>query len=424
MSMILVLSITVIAYYFIIFGKNIKKSIITLFLGTLLFVLHPVKGLNLENMGEIVSFETLGILLGMMIIVEILKESGAFTFTAVSAIKISRYKFWPVMFLLMIIVILFSAFLDNLVTIMIIAPIIFLVADTLEINPTPLILLSIYVDNIGGMSTLIGSPLNIVLGSVGKLDFTEFLIKMLPLTVITFITTMLIYKFNNKVDTKEYNKKLEKLKKMDASKTIQNKSEMIKGIIVFSIVLAGFMLHNTIKIDIALIAMTGALVLMILTKKGFEEMATVIDWDTMFFYGGLFAIAFSLEKVGVSKAIASMFMPLISQKILLLFAMLFAGAISIPFLSAVPGTLIFAPVIKILIDNGAPFDLWYAYAIGANLGTNLTPLGAVQNIVGASLIFKQTGKEVPFGEYMRKALPTTLITTLIGALYLVVISYI
>ncbi|NUU99314.1 citrate transporter [Marinitoga sp. 1154] len=418
MSAFVVLLITIVAYYFIIFAKNVKKSIITFLFGILLFILKPVDGLEFENIGRIVSFETLGILLGMMIIVEILKESGFFTFAAVNAIKLSRYKFWVVLTLLMLLVALFSAFLDNLITIMLIAPIIFLVADTLEINPVPLMLLTITIDNIGGMSTLIGSPLNIVLGSIGELHFTKFLITMLPITTLSFISVLIMFKFNNKVDTKTFNEKLKTLSNMDPEKAIENKSLMYKGVTIFIIVLMGFMFHSVIKIDLALIATSGALILMLLTQKDFESMSKDLDWDTMFFYAGLFTIAFSLEEIGVTKMIANIFNPLIGSPIILMIVIMWSSAIVIPFLSAVPGTLILAPVIKLLVLNGAPYELWYAYAIGANLGTNLTPLGAVQNIVGVSLLEKNYNKTVTFNEYMKKSFFPVLIPLILGTIYL------
>ncbi|AEX86132.1 Na+/H+ antiporter NhaD-like permease [Marinitoga piezophila KA3] len=420
MSELLVLGITIVAYYFIIFARNVKKSIITFFFGTLLFILKPVEGLEFENVGNIVSFETLGILLGMMIIVEILKESGFFTFVAINAIKMSRYKFWVVIFLIMLVIALFSAFLDNLITIMLMAPIIFLIADTLEVNPIPFLMLSIYIDNIGGMSTLIGSPLNIVLGSIGELDFATFLGKMLPITAISFLSVLFIFKVTNKVDSKVYNQRLkEKLSTIDPTKAIENKSLMYKGIIVFAIVLAGFMFHSAINIDLALIAVIGALTLMLLTQKDFESMSKDLDWDTMFFYAGLFTIAYSLEEIGVTQAIAHLFDPLMGTPKVLMIVIAWISAFTIPFLSAVPGTLIMAPVIKLLVMNGAPFDLWYAYAIGANLGTNLTPLGAVQNLVGVSLLEKNYQKTITFAEYMKMSVLPVLIPLILGTAYLI-----
>lgn len=419
MNAFVVLFVTVLAYYFIIFSKKIDKAVITFFLATLLFIVKPVQGLDFENAGEIVNFEPLGILLGMMIIVEIMKETGFFTFVAINVIKFSKGKFWLVLFMLMIVVIFFSAFLDNLVTIILVAPIIFLIADTIEINPAPLLIFSIVIDNIGGMSTLIGSPLNIVLGSIGDLDFNKFLFVMLPITFITFVSSFMLFKKQNDFDIEKFNSKLKKLTEMNPSKAIQDKKLMIKAVSVFLIVLIGFMIHSVINIDLALIALSGALFLMLISARNFENMARQIDWNTMFFYAGLFIITFSLEEIGVIDFIADTFMPLNSSPLILMLVIMWVGSIITPFLSAVPGTLIMAPVISLLVSKGAPYELWYAFAIGANLGTNLTPLGAVQNIVGLSLIEKQTGESYGFSQYIKIAYKYVFSSLILGTIYFI-----
>jgi Na+/H+ antiporter NhaD/arsenite permease-like protein len=304
-----------------------------------------------------------------------------------------------------------------------VAPIIFLIADTIKINPAPLMIFAIIVDNIGGMSTLIGSPLNIVLGSIGNLDFNRFLLVMLPISIISFVSSFFMFKSQNNFDVELFNKRLQSLMKMKPSKAIQNKNLMIKSVIIFSIVLAGFMLHTVIDIDLALIAMSGALLLMLLAGRDFEKMAKQIDWNTMFFYAGLFIITFSLEKIGVIEVISEVFMPLIDSPLLLMIVIMWLGSIITPFLSAVPGTLIMAPVVSLLVSNGAPYELWFAFAIGANLGTNLTPLGAVQNIVGLSLIEKQTGTSYGFTQYLKMTYKFVLIPMILGTGYLITFYY-
>jgi Na+/H+ antiporter NhaD/arsenite permease-like protein len=323
----------------------------------------------------------------------------------------------------MIVVIFFSAFLDNLVTIILIAPIIFLIADTVKINPAPLMIFAIIVDNIGGMSTLIGSPLNIVLGSIGNLDFNRFLLIMLPISIISFVSSFFLFRSQNDFDTKLFNKRLQSLMEMNPSKAIQDKTLMIKSVTVFLIVLIGFMTHSIIDIDLALIAMSGALLLMLLSNRDFEKMAKKIDWNTMFFYAGLFILTFSLEKIGVIELISNIFMPLNDSPLILMLIFMWLGALITPFLSAVPGTLIMAPVISVLVSNGAPYELWFAFAIGANLGTNLTPLGAVQNIVGLSLIEKQTGDSYGFTQYLKMTYKFVLVPMVLGTVYLISFYY-
>jgi Na+/H+ antiporter NhaD/arsenite permease-like protein len=183
------------------------------------------------------------------------------------------------------------------------------------------------------------------------------------------------------------------------------------------------MLHTVINIDLALIAMSGALLLMLLSNRDFEKMAKKIDWNTMFFYAGLFILTYSLEKIGVIELISNVFMPLNDNPLILMLVFMWLGALITPFLSAVPGALIMAPVISLLISNGAPYELWFAFAIGANLGTNLTPLGAVQNIVGLSLIEKQTGSSYGFTQYIKMTYKFVLVPMILGSGYLITFYY-
>jgi Na+/H+ antiporter NhaD/arsenite permease-like protein len=414
----LVIVIAIVAYYFIIFSKKVKKSVTTLLLSIILYIFNPVNTLTLENIGKIISFETLGILFGMMIIVEFLKESGFFTFSAVWVIKASKAKFWAALFSLMLITALFSAFLDNLITILFISPIIFLITDTLEIDAAPFIMLTIFIDNIGGMSTLIGSPLNIVLGSISKLDFTQFMKIMSVIAFITFISTFTIFrKKYTKAQTAEFSEKLKRLGNMKPEKAITNKKLLLISIIVFALVLTGFIFSSTIKINSALIAVFGGLILLFVFNHDFASFSSRIDWDTMFFYAGLFSISYALDKIGVTQSIAWIFKPLIGAPVILMLCFMWLSAFVIPFLSAVPGTLLLAPVVKILIGYGAPAELWYAYAVGANLGSNFTPLGAVQNIVGVSLLEKHGGKSLSFSQFMNYSKKTFLVSLILGTFF-------
>jgi Na+/H+ antiporter NhaD/arsenite permease-like protein len=232
-----------------------------------------------------------------------------------------------------------------------------------------------------------------------------------------------MFKSQNKFDIKLLNKRLQGLMEMDPYKAIQDKNLMIKSVVIFLIVLIGFMLHTVINIDLALIAMSGALLLMLLSNRDFEKMAKKIDWNTMFFYAGLFILTFSLEKIGVIELISNIFMPLKDSPLILMLIFMWLGALITPFLSAVPGTLIMAPVISVLVSNGAPYELWFAFAIGANLGTNLTPLGAVQNIVGLSLIEKQTGDSYGFTQYLKMTYKFVLVPMVLGTVYLISFYY-
>jgi len=172
-----VLLITVLAYYYIIFGKG-NKAVIVFGLGLVLFMTKIIEGMEPSNLSHIVDFNTLGLLFGMMIVVSFMRKTGFFQYSAIKVVKLSKARFWRMTVLLMVLVALTSAFLDNLITIILVSPMLFLISDNLGMDAAPLILLAIFIDNIGGMSTLIGSPLNIVLGSTSGLSFGQFLVTM------------------------------------------------------------------------------------------------------------------------------------------------------------------------------------------------------------------------------------------------------
>lgn len=419
-SIALVLSLTAVAYGFIIFGRK-NTPVIVFGIGALMFAVKLVQGMDVENLSHVVDFNTLGILFGMMIIVGFLKRTGFFQYAALQVMKISKGNFWLMLVLLMVLTALMSAFLDNLITIILLAPVVFLIADSLRLDPTPLLLLTIFADNIGGSSTLIGSPLNIVLGSAAGLSFNDFIVNMGPVAALAFLITMLIYRkrIGNVGDVKS---KLEELSKVDASKAITDKKLLVRTLYVFLIVLAGLALHDVIGIELALVTVLGAIALMVITKHSFEEVAEDVDWDILFLFAGLYTISYALEGVGVTKKLADIFMPMVDQQWLVLLIMVWIGAIVTPFLSAVPAVLLFAPVIKLLVSHGFTPHLWWAYAIGANLGSNLTPLGAVQNIVGVNLLVKSTGRSLSFAEYMKRSAGVVFSMILVGSVYVLLLG--
>jgi len=417
MSSILVLVIAILAYYFIIFGK-VKKSIIVFTLSLILIGMKAVDGLNLENIGEVVNFNTLGLLLGMMIIVAVLKSTGFFQYAAVKMIKLAGGSFWKTLIFLMILVFLVSAFLDNLITIILLSPMIFLIADTIGMNPVPLIILTIFIDNIGGMSTLIGSPLNIVLGSISELSFSDFLKNLGGFAAIVFVVTLLVFKRKLKV-TSEMEEKLKGISTMDPRKAITDLKTLKKAFPIFLMVLVGFSLHSVIEVDLSIVALLGASILLLSLNADFEKFSKDIDWDTLFFYMGLFVISYSLEKIGVISSIAEFFGIFKDHPIILGLFVMWFSALTIPFLSAVPGTLILAPALKLLVDSGISSNIWWVFALGANIGTNLTPLGAVQNIVGLALLEKHSECTISFGKFFKEGFKTMFPSLILASVYVI-----
>jgi len=413
---LVILILAVLAYYFIIFDKRMPKSTITLFIGLILMASHLVKNMNVENLSEIVDFNTLGLLFGMMITVSILEETGLFQYLVVKMLRLSKANYIRTIVFLMMVVALTSAFLDNVITILMTAPMIFLVADTLGVNPTSLIFLTLFIDNIGGMATIIGSPLNIVLGSESGLSFNAFLKNLGTFAIFAFITVFVVFKrYLPKPENAD--EKLKLLAQMDPKKAITNLPLLKKSLPVFLVVLAGFSMHGILKTELSIISMLGALFILLLSNRKFEDVSKKIDWDTLFFYMGLYMITFSLEKAGFTDTIAKLFMPLKDHPFASSIVFLWISSIITPFLSAVPGTLLMVPVIHKLVSVGFTPYIWWAYGMGANLGTNLTPLGAVQNLIGVSLLEKNQGEKIEFTAFMKLGIKVVLPTMILATIW-------
>ncbi|MBB6063346.1 Na+/H+ antiporter NhaD/arsenite permease-like protein [Thermosipho japonicus] len=413
---ILVLILVSIAYLYIIFGKK-NKSVVVFSIALLISAFRLVDGMVTENFSHIVDLDTLGLLTGMMIIVAFLNKSGFFEFFSIKIIKIGGKKFYLTVTLLMIIVALTSAFLDNVVTILVMAPMIFLISDMLEMDPIPLIMLTILMDNIGGSATLIGSPLNLVIGSISGLSFNDFLIKMGPVAILAFIGVLFYFKRHVKVNEKML-KNIEKLFELDENKSITDKKMMVFSLIDFVIVIVLFILHSLLNVELAVIALLGGSFLIFKFANGYEDVGKEIDWDMLFFFAGLYMTSYALEEIGFTEKIASMFNPIINHHILVLFVFYIISILTVPILNNVPTALILAPVIRILVSRGVSPVLWWTFAVGANFATSLTPLGAVQNIVAVNFLEKNLGRKFGFFEYFRWKIVPVLITLFIGALYI------
>ncbi|KLO23783.1 citrate transporter [Marinitoga sp. 1197] len=419
---ILVLFIVTLAYLYIIFGRKNKPAIV-FSLALIISALRLVNGLDTENFSHVVDIDTLGLLTGMMMIVAFLSKSGFFEYFSIKIIKLGGKRFFLTVTLLMIIVALTSAFLDNVVTILVMAPMIFLISDMLEINPIPLITLTILMDNIGGAATLIGSPLNLVIGSISGYSFNDFIIKMGPVSILAFIGVLIYFKKHLTIDEKAL-KNIEKLKLMDENKAITDKKMMIFSLLDFIIVIILFILHTSLNLELAVIALLGGSILVFKFSGGYEDIAKDIDWDMLFFFAGLYMTSYALEEIGFTEKIANLFIPLEGNMLLLLGIFYLISIITIPILNNVPSALILAPVIKILVSQGINPILWWTFAIGANFATSLTPLGAVQNIVAVNYLEKNLGRRFGFIEYMKWKIVPVLISLIIGLLYIGYLLYI
>lgn len=402
--------------YAIIISEKIHRTVIAL-AGAVVMILLGI--LNQKQAVEGVDFNTLGLLIGMMVVVGIAKDSGMFQFVALWSTKLCKGKPVPIFLLLGFIVALFSAFLDNVTTVLLMMPVMFVVANNLKINPKPFIFATILLSNIGGTATLIGDPPNILIGSAANLSFNDFLIHLSPvIIIITFATLGMLYLWYKPrlVADQESQKAIMNFRPSEA---ITDKPLLIKSLIVLGLILLGFFTHNMTHIEGATIALAGAALLLLLTLKEPEEHLKEVEWTTIFFFIGLFILVAGLEHVGVIRLLAEQLMALTGGNMTFMtLLILWGSAVFSALIDNIPFVATMIPLIKdIGAISGVNMEpLWWSLALGADIGGNATLVGASANVVVSGMAAKE-GHKIGFVDYMKVAVPMTLVALVISTVY-------
>ncbi len=370
-----------------------------------------------------IDFNTIGLLLGMMIIVGILGETGIFQYIGIKAAKLAKGNVWKLMLLFSVITAVGSAFLDNVTMILLMVPVTISVARILNINPISIILAEIFASNVGGAATLIGDPPNIMIGSAAGIPFIEFAYHMLPEVVITFVASLLLLKVMFKKDLKQKPENVEKLQQIDETKEIKDMMLLKKSAIVLLGVIIMFMVHGFLEIEVSIIALAGAAILLLITRMKPAKAFTHVEWPTLLFFAGLFVIVSGVELTGVLEIFANQIIQttggnLVATSILIIWSSAFASA----FVDNIPYTATMIPIIEnISQDPGIANSLssfsynplWYALAIGADFGGNGTLIGASANLV-AIAVMERHGYRMFFRAFLVKGIPYMTATVLIA----------
>jgi len=381
-----------------------------------------------------IDFNTIGLLLGMMVIVGILGETGIFQYIGIKAAKISNGNVWKLMILLAIITAVGSAFLDNVTMVLLMVPVTISVCRILNINPVSLILAQIFASNIGGATTLIGDPPNIMIGSAAGIDFMAFAYHMTPEIIITMAVAILLFKFMFRKDLKQKPENVQKLQELDEKKEIKDSMLLKKSAIVLGAVILMFMFHGMLGLEVSIIALGGAAVLLVVTGKQPQVAFRHVEWPTLLFFCGLFIIVGGVEVSGALELLAHNILELTGGDLgTTLFTIVMTSAFASAFVDNIPFTATMIPIIenisadpsfaKTLADYTYN-PLWYALAFGADLGGNGTLIGASANLV-AIAICEKFGYRIFFREFLIKGMPIMIITTMVafGAFYLRVIYF-
>jgi len=381
-----------------------------------------------------IDFNTIGLLLGMMVIVGILGETGIFQYIGIKAAKISNGNVWKLMVLLAVITAVGSAFLDNVTMVLLMVPVTISVCRILNINPISLILAQIFASNIGGATTLIGDPPNIMIGSAAGIDFVTFAYHMTPEIIITMGVAILLFKFMFRKDLKQKPENVQKLQELDEKKEIKDIMLLKKSAIVLGAVILMFMFHGMVGLEVSIIALGGAAILLVVTGKQPQVAFRHVEWPTLLFFCGLFIIVGGVEVSGALELLAHNILEITGGDLgKTLFAIVMTSAFASAFVDNIPFTATMIPIIEnISVDPSfsntlAEYTynpLWYALAFGADLGGNGTLIGASANLV-AIAVAEKFGYRIFFREFLIKGMPIMIITTMVafGAFYLRVIFF-
>lgn len=405
------------ASYAIIISEKIHRTVVAL-TGACLMILLGILTQKLAIEG--IDFNTIGLLIGMMVIVGIAKDSGMFQYVAIWASKIGKGKALPIFILLGIITAIFSAFLDNVTTVLLIVPVIFVVTHNLHLNPKPFLIGGIILSNIGGTATLIGDPPNILIGSAAEIPFNDFLIHLGPIVIIIAIVTigLLCFIYRNTLHSTKTDKNT--VANFNPSEAITDKKLLFKSLVVLSLVLFGFFTHSMTHLEGATIALSGAALLLLLTMNDPEHHLRDIEWTTIFFFIGLFILVAGLEKVGAIKMLAEQLLLLTGgNPTATTLSVLWGSAFFSAIIDNIPFVATMIPLIKEVgnISGLALGPLWWALALGADIGGNATIIGASANVVVSGMASKE-GHKISFLEYMKIATPITIIGMIIATIYI------
>ena len=379
------------------------------------------KVLTLNSAIGYIDFNTLGVLLGMMIFVGVVRNSGLFEFVAIKAAKLAKGDPWRIMMAFMVITAFFSAMLDNVTTVLLIAPMTLTITKILNVNPIPYLITQAIASNIGGTGTMIGDPPNIMIGSAANLTFTEFLINDGVPAVIVLAATILAMKFvlGRKLKVDETAKR--HIMRLDENKSIKDAALMKKSIVMIVLVAAGFVLHGHIGVESSVIALAAAAIMFLIGRQDVEDIIYDVEWPTIIFFMGLFVIVGGMVETGIIEKLATI---LISSTeghpVATMLVLLWASAIISSVLDNIPFVATLIPLVALMEQGGADvYPLWWAISLGACLGGNGTLIGASANVVVASISSKN-GHPITFAQFTKIGFPVMIFTIVIATVYMLI----
>ena len=387
--------------------------------GAVLLLLTHV--LTVDGAMEFVDVNTVGVLVGMMLFVAVVKNSGLFEYIAIRAAKFTRGQPIATLIMFTIITTVLSAFLDNVTTVLLIGPMAIAITQILEINPVPFLITQAIASNLGGTATLIGDPPNIMIGSAAGLSFMDFVMNTGVVVLIVLVIYCLLFSvmYRKELVVKEEN--MQKVMKLDENLAIKDKGLLIKSVVMIVLVVVAFIFHDQLGVESATVALTAAGIMLLIGHQDAEEIVLGVEWSTILFFIGLFVVVGGLNSTGIISAAANWLLALIDNNLVVaMMLILWASAILSAFLDNIPFVAAMIPLIMTMGDSGMNImPLWWALSLGACLGGNGSLIGASANVVLAGIGAKN-GHPITFAKFLKVGFPLMLISIVISTIYLLV----
>lgn len=368
-----------------------------------------------------IDFNTIGLLVGMMVLVAIIRQSGLFEYVAIKAAKMVHGDPWKIMIAFILLTAVLSGILDNVTTVLLVGPMTIAIAKMLEINPVPFLMTQILASNAGGTATLIGDPPNIMIGSAANLSFMDFLKNTGIAVVLVIIFMIVMMRFVYKKEIEVEGLDTSKIMNLDPDKSITDKPLLIKGVVVIVLVILGFIFHDQIGMETSVIALTAAAVMLIIGGVNVDNAIQDVEWTTIAFFMALFVVVGGLTETGVIKQVAAVIIERTAgHPVMMMLILLWASALLSSFLNNIPFIATLIPLVLVLKADGMDAEpLWWAISLGACLGGNGTMIGASANVVLSDISTKH-GYPITFKSYLRVGMPFMLGSVFISMVFLLV----
>lgn len=405
--------------YGLIISEKVDRVVVSI-LGATLMIAFGV--LSQDEAIGYMDFNTIGLLIGMMLMINVIKESGVFEALAIFFAKVAKGDPWKILLLLSLFTAISSAFLNNVTIILLIVPITLFLTEALDVNPTPFLFAEVFFSNVGGTSTVIGDPPNTMISNAAGITFNQFFVNIAPVIIIITFVFLILFKVlygKSFVTTEE---KKAKIMALDPMKSITDFKLMIKGIVVLFITILGFVFYDALGLQLATIALMGSTFLMVISKPDVHKAILEIEWSTILFFLALFVLVGALESVGAIDIMAEAMIELTKGDIFITtMAIIWSAAILSSFLDNIPLVATMIPlIISIETQTGnVEMAYWWALALGACLGGNGSLVGATPNVVVAGIMEKR-GVKISFMDFFKIGFPFMIVSIVISTIYLII----